>query len=326
MRLFLPAIVLVFAFLPLTATATDFYTTGFEANEGFPLGSLPPEGRNGWIESPFVGDSAITNATTQAGSQALQVGPAARVGRDLPASAPVVYIDGWYRPPYSDFYPTLPLDDPASASFIFHQADGLVGLNGNGTGGGAWVEGPYRLADEFSRLTVALDFGDKTWDLYVNETPFFESLGFADASLEQLNGIEIDSSETKSGYLDTFSVSDDVPDFLIGIIPTSTETPTQTVTSTQTGTPTASPTPSSTETLTPTSTPTETSTVTPSQTEVPPTASHFLFDFSKEYKEAVTSENEEFNDVREGEEDEEINQKDLLYWLGVIAVDGLGGS
>ncbi|NUN96152.1 MAG: hypothetical protein HUU16_08245 [Candidatus Omnitrophica bacterium] len=266
--------------LGIPTFALDIYSTDFEQSEGFSLGELGPGGVNGWGETEGTGASAIVDTLSFAGDQSLEIAAGAAVQRAVTATESILYVDGRYSPPLSDNYPALPIASPASAFFIFHAQDGLVGLDGDGAGGGVWAQAGIVLGAGFHRLTIRLDFTTQTWDLWMDGQPTFSGFGFKDSSVTQLNGLRIDSSQSAPGHLDTVVIGTDLPDFLVPTPTvtstpspspsfTATRTPTPTSSLTPTASPSASPSPTSTDSFTATPSRTSTNTLAPTQTRTP---------------------------------------------------------
>lgn len=226
--------------------ALTLYSTGFESSEGFPAGKLPITGLNGWIEEVGNGLSAIVTFQKHTGNQSLQVASNSTVKRDISSNNSMVYLDGWYYPPTSSVFPDLDGYPSSSAVFMFHSTSGLIGLDGDGAGGGVWVESHIAPNAGFNRITIQIDFTNKIWSLFLNEQMVFQELAFKNNSVTQLNGIRIDSAQNQSGYLDTFQVLNEPPDFLV---PTPTPTATNTLIPTPiiTETPIPDPTPTPTQ-------------------------------------------------------------------------------
>jgi hypothetical protein len=68
--------------------------------------------------------------------------------------------------------------------------------------------------DTLQRITILQHYDTQTWDLYVDETLELSGLGFKNNSITQLNGINIETSDSGEGYLDDFAITTDPPDFL----------------------------------------------------------------------------------------------------------------
>ncbi|MCE7909026.1 MAG: hypothetical protein DYH02_11785 [Candidatus Omnitrophica bacterium COP1] len=228
--------------------ALTIYSTGFENSEGFPVGSLPITGLNGWIEEVGNGLSAIVTSQKHTGTQSLRVAANSTVKKDIVSAGSLIYLDGWYNPPSSSVFPDLDGYPASSAVFMFHTTSGLIGLDGDGAGNGAWQESHILASLGFNRITLLLDYSNKIWSLYLNEQMIFQNMGFKNNSVSQLNGIRIDSAQNQGGYLDTFQVLDEPPDFLL-------QDPTPTITETLLPTPTVTQTPVPSPTLTPTGVP-----------------------------------------------------------------------
>jgi hypothetical protein len=256
-KIFIGFLILVAsALFSLPALSETVYQTGFESADGFYIGSA--SGQNGWLETTNSNLCKIVSNTKFEGDQALEVGASSGVHRAFTSSQTLLYIDGRYQATASNSYPDVSLLAPSCAYFMFHTIDGVVGLNGDGTGNGSWVQSGLPVPVGFARITLAINFTTHSWSLYINETTLFNNLGFLNNTINQLNGMMVDSSETGSGYLDALSISSVPPTFLLS--------PTPTITASAT----LSPLPTSTITvIPPTLTPTATATASPLITITP---------------------------------------------------------
>jgi hypothetical protein len=194
------------------------YSTSFEA----PVFSLGPvDGQDGW-----TGDGNIQNASSQfikSGTQSLAVDENGRVSRyfiDVPTGS--VFIDGYYRDTAVDIIPDVTSLEDGTSFVLFHQTNGIMALDGDGDGGGAWVSSGIQVAtDTLQRVTIAQDYESKVWVLYIDEQPVSYQgqtpyhFGFRDDSIISFCGIDIDSATTGAGFVDDFSVSFNWPDFLL---------------------------------------------------------------------------------------------------------------
>lgn len=297
--------VLTAAALQTKATGQDLYSTGFEATEdpSFMIGPLP---QNGWAEVTGPGISSVTDAVKFEADQSLRIAPKAVVAKDLSNSAQsVVYIDSWYRPTLSSDLLNLSALEPSSAIFVFHETDGIVLLDGNGAGGGTWINSGFTALQDFVRITVKLDFLNHKWALYANTNLLGEELGFKNNSINSLAGLQVASSEDDSSYLDDFRVTTVRPEF----IPEDTATPTPTFTLTPTATATASSTPTTTSTASETPTFSETPTPTPTQPSVGDPL--FWFELAVYWENLIPLEKDYLN----GNGDSFLDPYDLLHFL-----------
>ncbi|MCA9450591.1 MAG: hypothetical protein KC931_25945, partial [Candidatus Omnitrophica bacterium] len=194
MKRFVFTVFFLFSGSVITAHSQALYQTGFEATENpaFNVGPLP---QNGWIQESGSAISSVTNGLVFDGSQSLEVAADATISRPLSSSnSSVVYIDGWFKPARSREMLDLVGLPASSALFIFQATDGIIALDGNGSGGGDWVETGFTDLDSFIRLTVLLNFGNHTWNLYANTQLLEADLGFKDNSINSLAGLRITSS------------------------------------------------------------------------------------------------------------------------------------
>jgi hypothetical protein len=195
------------------------YRTDFES-PSFTSGDLGVAGQNGWIAT--AGAGSIQNATANAirsGVQSLKIFESSVVSKTITGpSSTKVYIDGFYRGPTVDTTPDPTTLSQGSSLILFHTGQGIMALDGNGTGGGTWIAPNPAIpvsSSGLQRITIAQDYSTKTWTLYVNKSKVLEGIGFKNDSITQLSGIDIETSEGGSGYLDDFAATLAPPDFII---------------------------------------------------------------------------------------------------------------
>lgn len=207
--------VMLFLF-PLQTSAQEIpYRTSFEAPDFTP--GMLGAGQDGW-----VGEGAIQTdnpGAIRTGSQSLQILETGVVSRSLTGPAgKQATIDGYYRGPTINTKPN-PLDmDVSSSLLLFHQTDGILALDGDGNGGGSWVSTGVQVSSSaFQRITIRQDYTTHTWTLFIDRLPVPlgnpQTFGFKDNSINQLNGIDIETSDQGQGYLDDFSATTSVPEF-----------------------------------------------------------------------------------------------------------------
>ncbi|MCA9431856.1 MAG: hypothetical protein KC940_15200 [Candidatus Omnitrophica bacterium] len=217
---FLLASALIATFVSAAQSQTVPYRTSFE-EPTFTVGNL--DGQDDWsnISDPN-GAAAIQSEVAggiRRGSQSLMIEPASIIGRDLTApSQQVIYVDGFYQGPTVDFIPdATQMEDAGSSLVLFHVTEGIMGLDGNGSGGGSWIASGVDVSnDSFQRITIRQDYNAQTWNLYVDGDMVLEGLGFKDSTVTTLSGINIETSSDGEGFLDDFSVTTTPPSFLGG--------------------------------------------------------------------------------------------------------------
>ena len=173
--------------------------TGFEAPQ-FTAGNLA--GQNTWT---VEGAATVQTAVAFEGSQAVQIGSNSAIDILLGGGDPVVWIDGWVRTAGSAAPPPLETTPPRSSMVFFGTAT-VQGLNGDGIGGGNWIDagGPVS-PDGWTRVSIRQDYAAKKWDLYLNGQLASADLGFKDSAITQLNGFKQVSEGTS--YLDAWSAT-----------------------------------------------------------------------------------------------------------------------
>jgi hypothetical protein len=217
MHLFMILLLLVFGvFAEGSASQQVPYRTGFEPPL-FQAGELGPSGQDGWVGNGYV--QTATPTMIRSGAQSLAIEQTSIVTK--PLTSPLnqkVYIDGYYHGPTVNSKPNPEFMDPGSSLILFHESEGILALNGDGVGMGTWVQTGVAVSPAgFQRITICQDYATHTWTLFINQNqvPLNSPMvfGFKDNTLNQLNGIDIETSGTGKGYLDDFSATTAVPDF-----------------------------------------------------------------------------------------------------------------
>lgn len=192
------------------------YRTSFEPTD-FAVGALGTPGQDGWTGT---GEIQTTNASgIHSGTQSLQIDETSVVTREMTSSSGgKVYLDGYFVSARVNTKPEPTSIEEGSAYLLFHEMEGILALDGDGNGGGAWVStGAAASTSDLQRITIALDFSTHTWTLYIDKqqvpagSP--QTFGFKNNTINQLNGIDIETSSNGKGYLDDFSVTTSVPEF-----------------------------------------------------------------------------------------------------------------
>ena len=198
------------------------YRTSFEEPD-YTLGNAA--GQDGWKDVSATGAGAIQSANASGvkrGSQSLMIQPGAAVGKDLNgAAATTVYVDGYYLgPTVSETIEVTAITEPGTSLLLFHATLGILALNGNGTGGGAWEQtGVPVSTNGLQRITICQHYKSanpalQSWDLYIDGGLRKQGLGFKNNSITEFTGIDIETSETGQAFLDDLAVTTTPPDFL----------------------------------------------------------------------------------------------------------------
>lgn len=206
MKTLIPA-ALVAASLLGAAHGSTLYRAGFEPSEGYSAGNLdnqPSTSSRRW--SVLAGSAEVVANSSLPGPLGqfeVVLNNGAVVDQNLdglvPTGQEVVWIEGWFRGTGSNVtlaaanYPSAAQGVPASAVIHFSNTNGIELLNGDRAGGpGTVVPAGVPLgagaANTYFRITVALNFTTRSYDVYVNgvkrnATP----LGFRD-NVTRLNG------------------------------------------------------------------------------------------------------------------------------------------
>lgn len=200
------------------------YYTGFEAGDGYVLGSLANQ--NGWSAD---GPVTVGDAAPFRGVRSLIIAPsvpAARATHTFPliAGQTVAFVDIFAKPAAGS--------EPGAAVFMGTESpriavvqSGTTGelyvFNGNGVGGGSWTPSGFSFglsasgeSAEWLRLTLREDFVTKRWDLFVNGRLIACDLGFGDNAVAGLTHFLITGHATVASLVDDFFVGFENPLFV----------------------------------------------------------------------------------------------------------------
>lgn len=187
------------AFPVLAAPVAEF---SFEASEGFTDGNSP-NGVAGWVveaESPT--DPVLVSSTNPAdGSQYIKLGEGAVFGYTFSTDqqsqiTDLVWVEGYFRGEGSSQTLAEAEQNYANASAIVHfsSTNGIELWNGDGANSGTVVDTDVELgagnADQWFKITLQLDFTNKEWGIWVNNTDKGQALGFRENSITNLSGFQ----------------------------------------------------------------------------------------------------------------------------------------
>ncbi len=176
------------------------YTTGFESPT-FTEGTL--DAQDGW--SVDEGTAIVQSTKQYAGSQAVEMAEESTVSKSLDGSGhTVVWAQGYYSGDGISGSADVPTT-PSSSAIVFFSADnGIQCYDGDGSGGGSFVNtGVMLSAATWHKISIKFDYGSYTWDCYIGDTLEAGSLGFKD-TVAQFNGF-MNFSKVQS-FLDNFMV------------------------------------------------------------------------------------------------------------------------
>ncbi|MEZ5327068.1 MAG: RHS repeat-associated core domain-containing protein [Verrucomicrobiales bacterium] len=178
------------------------YVTSFEKDDGFAVGSL--DGQGGWTVDQ--GTASIGRNSGRDRSQGLVIAPSEPFGQvslhlvavpdaagangseESISQAEVVFSDFYVQPVANDGDDRQFADVEGSITGFF-KIDGegeLQVLDGNGNGTGEWrstgvtlgTRGETGISQDWLRLTIRQDFGQKVWDIYADDKLVGANLGF----------------------------------------------------------------------------------------------------------------------------------------------------
>ncbi|MFH0792839.1 MAG: dockerin type I repeat-containing protein [bacterium] len=180
------------------------YQTGFESTDtpAYSVGNL--NGQDGWTVQSGTTAEVVTDPVF-AGTQAVRLSAGAMIDRAISGTGQsVVWLEGYFRGTGSASTPDDPATPAASAIIHFSQTNGIQCLNGNGSGGGSFVDTGVAInSTTWYKISVKLNYTTQKWDCYVDGVKKQSVLGFRD-NVSQLNGYR-NFSETIS-YLDSLRV------------------------------------------------------------------------------------------------------------------------
>jgi len=178
------------------------YHTGFETSEWTPYATGNLSGQGNWRVTE--GSATVQAGIGAHGIQAVQSGPAA-FQAGFTNSPAVLWIDFFVLDAGSANQPMMPTN--ALAGLVcFSAAAGILALDGDGQGSANFVQvSPSFATNEFTRVTLRADFGNKLYDVWINGAPRRTGLRFKDNSVTALHGLQRRSIATS--FLDDVSVS-----------------------------------------------------------------------------------------------------------------------
>ena len=177
------------------------YSTGFEPTE--PVAFLP--GAITAQTGPWrvaKGSAEVQTGRVAHGGQAVRTGDCV-IEMTFENPEPVLWVDAFIQDPGVSQTRQIP-EGKASSVLLFHDGK-LLALDGNGSGGGAFVTAAELPGDRFTRLTIRTDYEAKRFDVWVDGKPALAKLGFKDNSVARFHGAK--RLAGANSYLDDFSLS-----------------------------------------------------------------------------------------------------------------------
>jgi hypothetical protein len=187
--------------------ADQSQTFGFEPSEGYQPGPLPQVDWNSLAGSP-----AITTTTVHSGLQALTLSSDAIArGWFTWELSDSFWVDGYLRAAsYPSFDNQLP-SQTLGPVLRFSGDQGLMALDGNGSGGGTWISLGALTPNAWQRITLHIDHAAHRWSVYLNFVLLRRNLGFKDDAAGELKGLKCSGASV----LDDFSISASAPPGLL---------------------------------------------------------------------------------------------------------------
>lgn len=205
--------------LPIWAQATDLpFETDFEGPEFVP-GFLSDTFYSGPLTIQVVDDIAAS------GEQSVEILGKSIVDFELNDLLPagIRWVDFYVKPVFSvatDLPEMIAGLRSAVSAFVVQGGQGLVYVvHGDGAGSGTWVSSEYPVvlednkAKDWMRMSYRLDYGSKTWDLYLDDRLVLFDLGFLDNALTRLDALSMQSADDSSTHVDFLYVGMENPLF-----------------------------------------------------------------------------------------------------------------
>jgi hypothetical protein len=182
--------------------------TGFESSDSpsYAIGDLDGQGTAGsW--TILEGAAAVQSALVSRGTQAVELQAATSAEVAVGAGHTIVWTDLQMRTDGSVDPPEIPAD-LASSVLYFGETNGLMALDGDGTGGGSYVLvlNPFP-SGQFVRVSIRQDYTAKTYDVWIEGTLSVSGLGFKDNSVSTISSVQLDAEGVS--YLDDLSVTEE---------------------------------------------------------------------------------------------------------------------
>lgn len=184
------------------------FITGFESSDSpsYALGDLDGQGASAsW--TVLEGSAAVQSALVSRGARAVELQAASSVEVSVGAGHNIVWTDLQMRTDGSLDPPEIP-SEPASSVLYFGETSGLMALDGDGTGGGAYVLvlNPFPNG-QFVRVSIRQDYTAKTYDVWIGGIASVSGLGFKDNSVSSISTVQFDAEGVS--YLDDVSVTEE---------------------------------------------------------------------------------------------------------------------
>jgi hypothetical protein len=194
------------------------YSADFETSEGYMVGSL--DRQLGWTVTS--GNAQVTNSAASYGTQSVILNPGAtpaQVEQEFgPGSTnpPIVFVDLFAKPVAGSDPTTGTLIDVDVAQIAFIQngvAGQFVVLDGDEAGAGNWrtlspavtLDGNHTATD-WQRITLRINYPEKTWDAYVGGNLVAHDLHFRVGTATYLTLFSVKGHAAASARLDDLYV------------------------------------------------------------------------------------------------------------------------
>ena len=176
------------------------YSTGFESAQGYSSGALANQ--RGW----FCLSTGVFVQTSMsvAGMQSCRVAANDWMKHRFYTTASIITNEcSLYLSDASAFVQN-PSNMPALASSVlsYDPTQGIMALDGNGSGGGNWVLIDDAAPRQWMAVKIVQNYGAKRWDVYLNGVLKKPGLGFKDNGVSSLSALRFENGSAGETHID----------------------------------------------------------------------------------------------------------------------------
>jgi hypothetical protein len=101
-----------------------------------------------------------------------------------------------------------PSNMPALASSVlsYDPTQGIMALDGNGSGGGSWVKVDDIAPRQWVVVKIVQNYGTKRWDVYLNGVLKNSGLGFKDNGVSSLGALQVENGSAGEIFVDKITL------------------------------------------------------------------------------------------------------------------------
>lgn len=192
---------------PNTTDYTVFsipYSTGFESMEGYSPGALADQ--RGW--SCFSSGVQVQTGWVAEGSQATHAAEDVWMKHRFYTAAGILTNECSLYLSDASAFGQSPSNMPALASSVlsYDPTQGIMALDGNGSGGGNWVLVDDAAPRQWVAVKIVQNYGTKRWDVSVNGVLKNSGLGFKDNGVSSLGALQVENGSVGEIFIDKIAL------------------------------------------------------------------------------------------------------------------------